>query len=329
MPVTAKDIAGKLGLSQPTVSRILSGARGHRVSAETRRRVLELARELGYQPNAVARSLRHRRTNILGFYTGYGCLDARNSFLAEIIGGLQRACDSYRLDLLLHGTFRGQSTDDIYGELVDGRIDGLFVHTAPNDPLIARLADSSLPVVALADLLPRLPSVICDDADGIRQLLDYLWARGHRRIGYIAPILRLASVERRRESFQEWMRRRHLPETAAPIYRIQMEETAPALEAIRAAREPPSAVCCWNDLAAYDLLRRCAKEGVRVPDDLAVVGFDGFVDTLLPARSLVTIAAPWADVTRTAVDLLVDHIAGKEVPPETQLPVTLLTGDTA
>src|SRR5438874_860057 len=112
------------------------------------------------------------------------------------------------------------------------------------------------------------------------------------------------------------MRQHDLPETAAPVYRIPMEETAPALEAIRAAREPPTAVCCWNDLAAYDLLRRCAKAGVRVPEALAVVGLDGFLDTLLPARNLVTIAAPWSDVTRTAVDLLVENVAGKEVPPE-------------
>src|SRR5579884_4297185 len=121
MPVTSKDIANRLGLSQPTVSRILNGTPGYRVSPATRQRVLDMARQLEYRPNAVARSLRHRKTNIVGFYTGYGVLNARNPYLAALLGGLQQACDHERLDILLHGVYRGKSTDDIYGELVDGR----------------------------------------------------------------------------------------------------------------------------------------------------------------------------------------------------------------
>jgi len=165
-PITAKEIGRQLGLSQPTVSRVLSGATGHRVSPETRQRVLEAAAQMGYRPNALARSLRQGRTNIIGFYTGYGYLDARNPFLAELIGGLQRAADPRRQDILLHGIFRGASTDDIYGELVDGRIDGLFLHTHSGDPLVARLQNSSLPVVAIADAIAHIPSVIADDAGG-------------------------------------------------------------------------------------------------------------------------------------------------------------------
>ena len=108
MPVTAKDIAREFELSQPTVSRILSGDPNHRVAEATRERVLETARRLGYQPNAVARSLRRGRTNIIGLYTNHN-YDARNDFLGTIVGALQRNCETHDLDLLLHSALYGRS----------------------------------------------------------------------------------------------------------------------------------------------------------------------------------------------------------------------------
>jgi DNA-binding LacI/PurR family transcriptional regulator len=343
-PITAKEIGRQLGLSQPTVSRILSGASGYRVSPETRCRVLDAAAKMGYRPNALARSLRQGRTNIVGFYTGYGYLDARNPFLAELIGGLQRSADPRQLDILLHGVFRGASTDDIYGELVDGRIDGLFLHTHAEDPLAARLRDSSLPVVALADAIPGISSVVADDVTGTQILLDYLWGKGHRRIGYIRPNYRFASVERRIETFQAWITEQGISESNAPIYEIAFEFSSSALEAALASPNPPTAMCCWNDMTAFDLLYECRKRGVTVPDDLAIVGFDGLIsDPRLCPRPLVTAGASWTDIANRAMDLLIqqmrpNHRSGKDLEGNdaaadglfiTRLPVTLTVGDTA
>jgi DNA-binding LacI/PurR family transcriptional regulator len=336
--ITAKDIGRALGLSQPTVSRILSGAANHRVSAETRRRVLETAERMGYRPNAVARSLRRRRTHIVGFYTGYGYLDARNAFLAAVIGGLQRACDDHRLDLLLHGVFRGGSTDDIYGELVDGRIDGLFLHTHASDPLVARLVASSLPVVAVADAIPGVPSVTSDDEAGTRLLVEHLWARGHRRIGYVRPTIRFTSVEARAAAFTAAMAERGVPAAHRPVIETEYETAEPVLDALLALPEPPTAVCCWNDLAAYNLIYACRQRGVRVPEELAVAGFDGLLDPRLVPRPLVTVGADWNAVADRAMSLLVRQIHARhgagpegeadEIPPLTRLPVRLIGGDT-
>jgi DNA-binding LacI/PurR family transcriptional regulator len=346
-PITAKEIGRRLGLSQPTVSRILSGASGHRVSAETRRRVLDTAAEMGYRPNALARSLRQGRTNIVGFYTGYGYIDARNPFLAELIGGLQRAADPRRLDILLHGVFRGASTDDIYGELVDGRIDGLFLHTHADDPLAAKLRDSVLPVVALADAISGIPSVVADDTNGTRMLLDYLWNKGHRHIGYIRPTNRFASVERRIDAFQSWTAEHGISRSNAPIYEVEFEYSKAALEAVLTSPKPPTAMCCWNDMTAFDLLYQCRQRGVIVPDDLAIVGFDGLLaDPRLCPRALVTVGASWTDIADRAMDLLMqqmhashsddnerenetDNDAALGGPLLTRLPVTLAMGDTA
>jgi DNA-binding LacI/PurR family transcriptional regulator len=304
-PITAKEIGRRLGLSQPTVSRILSGANGYRVSPETRRRVLDMAAQMGYRPNALARSLRQGRTNIVGFYTGYGYLDARNPFLAELIGGLQRSADTRQLDILLHGVFRGASTDDIYGELVNGRIDGLFLHTYPDDPLAARLRDSSLPVVALADAISGIPSVVADDVRGTRMLLDYLWDKGHRRIGYIRPTHRFASVERRIEAFREWTAKHGITEGDAPVYEVEFEFSKSAMEDAMDSPNPPTAICCWNDMTAFDLLYQCGQRDINVPDDLAIVGFDGLLaDPRLCPRALVTAGASWTDIADRAMNLL-------------------------
>ncbi len=327
MPVTAKDVAASLGLSQPTVSRALSAAHQHQIAPETRRRVQEAARRMGYRPNAVARSLRRRRTHIVGFYTSYGSLYSDNPFLAAIIGGLQRGGDAHRLDLLLHGLYRGWSTDDIYGELLDGRIDGLFLHADPGDPLVARLAASDLPVVALVDALPGLPSAVCDDRGGMAQAVEYLWARGHRHVAFLAPERPPPSVLRRGDTLRECLARRGAD--APPSVVAPLTGEGPLLSSVLSLSPRPTAVCCWNDRAAYMLLRECEEQGVRVPEDLAVVGFDGLPSMTPPARHLVTVAAPWGEVARAAVDALADRMGGSGGADEVCLPVALVSGDTA
>jgi DNA-binding LacI/PurR family transcriptional regulator len=336
--VTAKDIGNALGLSQPTVSRILNGAAGHRVAEDTRVRVMQAAAQMGYRPNAIARSLRRRRTNIVGFYTGYGYVDARNAFLASVIGGLQQAASGRQIDVLLHGVFRGASTDDIYSNLIDGRVDGLFLHTHAADPLVERLAESDmLPVVAIADALPGIPSVVCDDEVGTHALVTHLWERGHRRIGYVYPRTHFASVDRRIGAFLTAMRERGA-DAEASQFAIDIENTRPALEQIRAMPNPPTAVCCWNDLTAFDLIYECEKVGLRVPADLAVAGFDGLLDPRLTPRRLVTVSANWNVIAKQAMDHLFAQIESRfsvteeerePVPSVTTLPVQLVEGDTA
>jgi DNA-binding LacI/PurR family transcriptional regulator len=324
MPITAKDIARELNLSQPTVSRILSGDARHRVSPDTRQRVLEAARRLKYQPNALARSLRQGCTNVIGLYTNHD-YDVRNDFLGTLIGGLQRSCEREGLDLLLHSALHQASPDDIYGKLRNGRIDGLILHTMNGDPLIERLGGSPLPVVAVADRLPNLPSVTCDDADGMRQLIGYLRGRGHRRFVFLAPHETLTSVARRREGFEAALA--DLPAADRKVVMIEAETPDSAFEALVAGG--PAVVCCWNDRTAYNLLHLCDRRGVRVPDTLAVAGFDGFLATKIPKWHLVTVHCPWEAVAAAALTALRKMLAGITPDEEMCLPVTLLTGDTA
>ena len=326
MPVTTYDIARKLGISQSTVSRVLNGVQGYRVAESTRIRVLELSRQMGYRPNSIARSLRTRRTNLVGFYSGYGYLDARNAYIASVIGALQQACDAEMLDILLHGAFRQRTTDDVYGELVDGRIDGLFLHTSSTDPLVGLLVESSLPVVAITDALPGLASVVADDADGIRQTIEYLFARGHRRIAYLAPEPRYVSVENRIHAFQREMHARGESDAVVIRNKFVEDDTSPKVLEMAGS---PTAICCWNDLTAAELWVSCRACGIRVPTELAIVGFDGVLDTRLMAQALTTVAVPWDLLGQQAVALLQAQIRGNEVPCQTNVPVRLVPGETS
>ena len=335
MPVTAKSIARELQLSQPTVSRILSGDPQHRVAASTRQRVLETAQRLGYQPNAVARSLRRGRTGIVGLYTNHD-YDARNDFLGTIIGALQRCCEARGLDLLLHSARGGRSAEEVFGKLRDGRIDGLILHANADDPLVTMLGHSPLPVVTVADRLPDLPGVTCDDAGGMQQVMAYLWERGQRRFVFIGPDESLTSVERRRAAFIEEAARYAVPAGDWAIIDAAEDDPETALDFLQSFGLP-CAVACWNDRAAYNLLRLCRERGVRVPEDLAVTGFDGFRFERIPVWDLVTVHCPWEEVASRALELLMTLVeAGPGTTPpatlsvteEISLPVALWLGNT-
>ena len=334
MTVTAKDVARKLNLSQPTVSRILSGAPGHRASEDTRRRVEEAARQLGYRPNAVAQSLRRGRTDIIGVHTNHN-YDARNDFYGTVIGALQCVCRAHHLDLLLHSAVHGTPAETMFDKLRDGRVDGLVLHASSGDPLVEMLGRSSLPVVAVADPLPGLPSVTCDDADGMRQLVAHLWEKGYRDFVFLAPDASLASVERRKTAFTRELKRRDIAPENRAVSPVEFENAAPALDAIL-QRKKHTVVCCWNDRTAYNLLAECAARNIEVPQTLAIAGFDGLLDSKLPARELLTVRCPWEDVSARALEWLVELIDArteiKDNAPEAReirLPVTLLEGDTA
>ena len=328
---TMQDIANHVGVSRMTVSVALHGTSSTvGVSAATRERIMEAARLLSYRPNAVARSLRTRQTNVIGLYSGYGALDPRNSFLAQIVAGLGEGCAGFGKDLLLHTSFGGNSTEEIFSELVDGRIDGLIIFSPPEDPLVEKLAGSHMPVVGVADAIAALPTVLVDDTSAARLTFQYLAERGHRRILYRTLDERLVSAERRAAAYLSAAREQGLAVEAwrAPGH-VDLEH--PYLRGLLETprRERPTAVVCWNDVSAFELLSHCRRAGVRVPDDLAIVGFDGDHHPLACLCRLTTVRAPWAEVASTAVRLLIDRMNGKYVPSETTLPVEFVAGDTA
>ena len=327
--VTLLDVAKRAGVSKATVSTVINGAKSNtKVSDGTRKRIQIAAAEMQYQPNAIARSLTRRHTNIIGFYGAYGRGGEWNPFYDVITNGLQTGCAEFRKDLLLHGAFRGGSVQDIYAELSNGKIDGLVLHTPGNDPLAQRLAESHLPVVAIADPAFSLPAVTVDDVQGSQMIAAHLAERGHRQIWYRQGGHHTISTQRRLTAFLE----------AAYSFGMTVSvETSGAKDQLSDREQQmldgalpfqPTAAVCWEDRSAYYLLLECRRRAIEVPEQLAVVGFNGIPLPVVPWRELTTVRAPWAEVARIAISLLIAQIAGQPVPLETIVPSELILGDT-
>ncbi len=335
---TLRDVAERAGVSAVTVSSVLNGSRSNtRVSPQTRERITAAAAALRYQPSAVALSLRRRRTDILGFYCGqvFGMADAGLLFFSDLIRGLQEGCETGRKDLLMHGVFRRRPEEEVYRALAGGMIDGLVLYAPETDPLVARLAASHLPTVALAEPLPGIASFVADDAGGGRLQAGFLAARGHRRVLYRAATLEAPSTTRRLAGFRDAAAEAGLrvdtlghPEGLPPdvLRRLRLPVGSP---------ERPTAVVCWNDDSAREMLAEMERAELAAgprweSGEIGVVGFDGVALPYPPARRLTTIHAPWRDAAEAAVARLVLLLEGAAPEPsETVLPVSLIAGDTA
>lgn len=331
---TLDDVARHAGVSKFTVSRVLNGTLSNtRVSDATRRRILDTVDTLRYRPNAVARSLRRKRTGILGTYFGFAVVPMTTPFVSQVVRGFQNGCNAHQYDLLIHGTFRGQSVNDIYGELVGGKIDGLLLLAPENDPLAAMLAESHLPVVAVADAMPGIPSVVVDDAEAGRLQARHFARTGHKHALFIGSDRPQTSSERRRESF--------LREAASLGLKVSEEDTptvagsvltdAVRRHLVRRDADRPTAIACWSDGIAQAVVNECLAAKIALPETLAVVGCDGFVFPVTPARQLTTVRCLWDKVGEESVRLLHHSIteAVPELADETVLPVEWVAGDTA
>jgi DNA-binding LacI/PurR family transcriptional regulator len=326
---TMDDVARRAGVSRVTASVALNGSRSNtHVSGTTRQRILEAARELGYTRNAQALALRQRRTHVLGYFTGYEEFNAFDPFIAAVINGLRQSCQTHHQDLLLYSGFERGSVEETYAMLTNGKIDGLVMLPSPLNPITDKLINSYLPVVAIANGLPEIPSVVADDATGARLLAEYIASKGHRRIVYYADHHAHTSTRLREQVFQE----------AAWYYGMDMTIVRQTLEHDSVFEETylalpreqrPTAAVVWVDSRAYTLIQQCHRHGIRVPDDLAITGWDGIVTRVRPVDVLTTIRVDWESIAAKAVDLLVALIHGEPVPEQTVFPVELIVGETA
>lgn len=300
------------------------------MSDETRRRVLEIASQLNYRPSAVARSLRQGGTKTVGFYSGYGSVDVRNDFFGELIHGLQLGCDEHGLHFMLHGAFPGLSTDEVFGEMMSGRIDGLVVFAPEDDALVARLATSTLPVIAVADDISSLLCVMVDEDEGARLIVQHLKSRGHREVlyGFSWPAPIHDTAQRRFAAFQ-----RAATECGLKVRKMLHERDEAAMPSLvvrelQDRKKSATAAVCWEDGTAELIADACHEIGWRVPQDLAIVGFNGCWSERKLAHQLTTIRAPWSQLGQTAIAQLLDLKNGQEVPSQTLLPVEFVVGET-
>lgn len=327
---TLQDVADLAGVSRCTASSVLNGARsGTRTSEATRERVRQAAAELAYRPNAVARSLRHQTTQTIGFYNGYGYVDARNPFLSDLIAGFHAECDATDNDLLIHRVSNRSNVRVKFLELISGKVDGVILWTPQDDPLSTMVAERQFPAVAIADAHPELPSVTADDAGGSIIIARRLAEQGHKRVLYRLISEGRWSSDQRYHSFLAEAVRLGMQVTTgiASDYAGTLSEQERRL-ITGPADIRPTAVVSWCDNYAMATCEFLKEQGIPIGSGgMAVAGFDGFEFQGL-AMKLTSVQIPWDQVAVAAVDVLRRVIEGESVSKITSVPVTLIEGDT-
>jgi DNA-binding LacI/PurR family transcriptional regulator len=305
-------VAERAGVSKSLVSLVLRGS--PHVSEHRREAVLQAARELGYRPNAVARSLVEGRTHLVGALVA----DLHNPFYAEFLDGLQESLHGEGLRLLIgSGRFDPAFEDEAVEAFLELRVDGLvLLGVAPSSDTLAEAA-AYTPTVVVGERdveLDGVDIVVDDDQLGARLAIDHLVQHGHRRIAHIegSPS---SAARYRCEGYLVAMRRHGL----APYIMVEQGESSEeggkkaALALLR--RDPrPTAIFATNDIVALGVLAAAKEMGLRVPEDLSIVGYDNTHLAALNQISLTSVDQPRRAMGRSAAALLSDRISGPGKP---------------
>ncbi len=335
------DVAERSGVSIATVSRVYRNPDS--VRAQTRERVLEAARELGYVPSGNARGLASRTTGVLGLcFPDYadpdaeadaendsGADDAAMLYSDQIIRGMERAARRHGYALLIAASLQG-GPESLVAK-VAGRVDGFAVlaQTVPTEDL--EVISRRLPVVMLAGPreIDHLDHLVVANAAGERELTRHLIEdHGLRRLAFVGGDPDSPDAEARFRGFREACGDAGLPVPEAPDLRTGMMTRA---EGARAAEtlldrggERPDAMVFANDQMAVGALRALERREVRVPEDMAVTGFDGIPLSRIVRPSLTTVRQPIRQLGEQAVELLVQRLADpSREPVSLELPVSL------
>jgi LacI family transcriptional regulator len=324
---TLRDVAALAGVHPATASRALNPGTRSLISPKTADRVLRAAEQLGYQPNAVARSLRTSRSSSIGVVVP----DLTNPLFPPIVRGIEDALAPHGYVLLIVNTDNDPEHEDrLIASLRSRSIDGLILATARlGHPLLRVPATAGFPVV-LANRRTEgapFPSVTADEASGVHAAVSHLAALGHRRIAHIAGPQDTSTGLNRLRAFRSAMQEHGVPVDAALIRRTSAwleDEGARALSDLLDAGRPFSAVFAGNDMLAlgcYDVL---AERGLRCPEDLSVVGFNDMplVDKLRPG--LTTVHIPHYDIGWEAGRMMLEQLTrGEQQAKAVLMPVSL------
>lgn len=310
--VTSHDVARAAGVSQATVSRALSGGN---VSDATRRRVLAAIESTGYVPNGAARAMRVGRTRAVGIVVA----DLLNPFYPQMLAALSSVFDraDYRVVVWLASR---DGNNAALQAIQERAIDGVVFTTATADsPELRHALDHGSPIVLVNRPLAGIEcdQVASDNRRGGRLVARYLRSHGRRRIGYIGGSPTASTSEERHRGFAEELDRLGY---ALPAELVCHGEYTHA-EGVAAARRmlgrpaPPDAIFCANDLLAFGAIDGARELGVRVPEDLWIVGYDDIPMAAWSAYSLTTVRQNIDDEAAIAARLLIDRIEGRRGEP--------------
>ena len=325
--VRLKDIAEVCGVSVATVSRALNG-----LTSESKERttfIRQTARDMGYFPNVAAKTLKTSRSSNLGILYE----DRMNhEYFSALIDDLRSEADRRGYDLTFLSR-KGLGDNSYYEHARQRSLDGVIVVQADYDSAgIIRLATSSIPTVIIDHTYEGCDCVCSDNRSSMEQIVRHVFSRGHRRIALIQGEKSTVSQERLAGFYKvcaelgvrvpaEYIREGHFHEPA---------ECASVIQALLQLEEKPDCVLCPDDYSCLGALWLLESQGIRVPADISLAGYDGIRMSQMMQPRLTTFRQDTASIAREVFSLMIDAVENPEthVPKQITVPGMLLEGDT-
>ncbi len=312
--VTALDVAQKAGVSRSAVSRVFTP--GASVSKAVKNKVRAAARELGYRPNVLARSLITGRSRIIGLVVAY----LENQFYPEAIEKLSKSLQERGYHVLVFmASNDSAATQKVIDELLDYQVDGIIAASVGmSNDLTRRCEEAGIPIVLFNrdQYDDRLSSVTSDNVAGGRKLAAFLALGGHRRIGHIAGWEGASTQIDREAGFKAGLLEAGLKLAARQVGNFNFEQAKAAARDMFDRDDYPDAVFVTNDHMAFavmDVLR--FELGLSIPNDVSVVGYDDVSLAAWPSYNLTTVRQPANRMVAETVDILVTRIEDTDAIP--------------
>jgi DNA-binding LacI/PurR family transcriptional regulator len=310
--VNITDIANEAGVSVATVSRVING--NSKVQPETRERVIAAIRKYNYKPNAWGRSLRKRESRSILIFLP----NITNPYYASIVSGIEDTSRKNGYSTILCITDSNQNKESEFSEmLISGRADGaIFLSTFMENSMLSKLA-KKYPIVQCSEycLDESIPHVSIDNFAASRQVIDYLIKLKHENICYIGSTNKYISTRQREDGYFDAMKNANIDVNAASIaYADDDYSFSSGLIAARkliSQRQKPSAIFCISDVIALAAIKVAHEYGLRVPEDISVVGFDDVEYASMFTPTLTTVYQPCYSMGVSSANALLKLINGR------------------
>jgi LacI family transcriptional regulator len=326
--ITIRDVAREAGVSTATVSRVINGT--GRVSSDKQSRVIQVMGRLGYVMNQQARSLAGGKSQVIGLLAS----EISHPFVGEIIKGIEDELAALQFDLLLYTTHRQKTRESTYvATLARGLADGLLLIVPRNiDAYVEALQQQRYPHVVLSNSARNGASnvVTAQYYQGAYDAVSYLIRLGHRRIGFIMGIEEIPNAVDQLSAYRQAL----LDHDLSPdVHLIQhgeyiQREGFTAARTLLALPERPTAIFAANDLSAFGAMEAAREQGLRIPDDLSIIGCDDLPDAVHAHPALTSVHYGIDEIGRQGTRLLLEAIAHPAAPPRhISLPMQLIERD--
>ena len=299
--MSIREVAARAGVSAATVSRVFT--QPDAVAVDTRQRVMAVAEDMRYTPHPVARSLARGRTGTIGIVVP----DIANAFSGVITKAVQEEARREGSALFVSGSDEQADDEQRWAGALAPQVDGLLLVSPLMPDAALRELDATVPVVMINRLLDGIASVVVDASEAVAHAVEHLYALGHRRIVYLAGPSGSYSNGFRLRGYREACARLGMEATELGPFNARFSAGVRAADLVLASGA--TAVLAYNDEVAVGVINRLFDRGVRVPDDLSIVGVDDTSLAEMVTPRLTTVRLPADALGRAAVRMLFDPLA--------------------